>query len=177
MNDVFGFYINYGDNETLARIYLPDGDQPNSIPLNFSLDSESVMDLEPYEICTAGFWSDDYEVTVYKSEEEFSRVETNFAPKSMIPMGTFASGDEGQNAFIMFTGTVTDVLKNPEWTEGRPRMLIHIETYALEFDLIYYEDDDIKPGYLLHGRAWLYGHLERAAAPEDSDGETEAEKQ
>ena len=166
MFDVFGFYTKYGDNETLARIYLPDGDQPNSVPLNFSLDSESDMDLEPYQLCTASFWSDDYEVTVYKSEEEFNEAQPNFASKSMIPMGTFASGDEGQNAFIMFSGTVTEVLKNTEWTEGRPRMLLHIETYAMEFDLIYYEDDDIRPGCLLHGRAWLYGRLERITAPE-----------
>ena len=173
MFDVFGCYLKYDDNETLARIYLPDDDKPNSVPLNFSLDKESDMDLEPYELCTASFWSDDYEVTVYKSEEEFSKAETKFAPKSMIPMGTFAPEDEGQNAFIMFSGTVTEVLKNPEWQEGRPRMLIHIETYAMEFDLIYYEDDDIKPGYLLHGRAWLYGRLERVTAPEETAEETE----
>ena len=96
MFDVFGCYLKYDDNETLARIYLPDDDKPNSVPLNFSLDKDSDMDLEPYQLCTASFWSDDYEVTVYKSEEEFNKAQPKFASKSMIPMGTFAPRMKGR---------------------------------------------------------------------------------
>ena len=167
---LFGNYIDFDENETLARIYLPDDDAPASVPLNVSIDGDSDMDLQAYDFCTAYFWTNDYKVTVYKSEEDFEKANPRFSTKSMIPMGTFGPAEDNennqQNAMILFSGFVREVVKNPEPQEGSPRIMLRIESYAMSFDLYYFEDDEIKPGYILYGQAWLYAQLKRAEKEE-----------
>ena len=88
------------------------------------------------------------------------------APVSMIPIGTFPANPEQddfqQNAMILFTGFVREVERNPEPEDGAPFWKIRIETYGLVFDLYYFEDEPVEPGYLIHGRAWLYGRLHKS---------------
>ena len=68
------------------------------------------MDLETGDECVAELWSNEYEVSIYSSEEEYRAAGTSMAPISMIPMGTFPANpvqkDFRQNAMILFTGIV-----------------------------------------------------------------------
>ena len=92
------------------------------------------------------------------------------APISMIPMGTFSANPEQkdfrQNAMILFTGIVREAERNPEPEEDAPVWRLRIETYALSFDLYYFEDELVQPGYLVHGQVWLYGAVRRKTATE-----------
>ena len=154
----FGHYIDYDERETLARIYTED-----EVPLNVSLDAGSDMDLKAEEPCSAAFWSNDYEVSVYPSEEAYYQAAeqaAQMASIAMIPMGTFSP--EQQTAAILFSGIVREVERNPEPQEGMPLWRLRIETYAFHFDLYYYQDEPVAPGYVIHGQAWLYGKVTRA---------------
>ena len=63
---------------------------------------------------------------------------------------------------ILFSGFVREIERNPTPEEGAPILRARIETYGLTFDLYLFEDEDVDLGYLVHGRAWLYGKLHKA---------------
>ena len=161
---VFKRYIQYSEEETLAAVLA----SQDMVPVNISLDEGSDMNLETGDECVAELWSNDYEVSIYSNEEEYRAAGTNMAPISMIPMGTFPANpgqkDFRQNAMILFTGIVREAERNPEPEEDAPVWRLRIETYALSFDLYYFEDELIQPGYLVHGQVWLYGALRRKTA-------------
>ena len=156
---VFGGYMELNEEETLARVYMSD----DEVPVNISLDEESDMALETGVDCSVDLWSNEYEVSIYPSEEEYEKADTKMATISMIPMGTFPANNEWenfkQNAFVLFTGIVREVERNPEPEEGAPLWRLRIETYSFAFDLFYFEDEPFEPGFIVHGRVWLYGTL------------------
>ena len=163
---VFKSYIQYSEEETLAAVLA----SQDMVPVNISLDEGSDMNLETGDECVAELWSNEYEVSIYSSEEEYRAAGTNMAPISMIPMGTFPANpvqkDFRQNAMILFTGIVREAERNPEPEEDAPVWRLRIETYALSFDLYYFEDELVQPGYLVHGQVWLYGAVRRKTATE-----------
>ena len=166
---VFRGYMKYSEDETLAGLNV----SKDEVPVNISLDHGSDMDLAMGDACKAELWSNEYEVNLYPSEEEYLKAETHMAPISMIPIGTFPIIPDNpdqiiqQNAWILFTGIVREVERNPEPEDGMPIWRIKIDTYALSFDLFYYEDENVEPGFLVHGRAWLYGTLSRTGKAND----------
>ena len=157
----FSAYMDYDETESLARVMLEE-----EVPLNISLLQGSDMDLREGEPCEVSLWTNDYEISVYDSEEEYSREEPNFAPLSMIPVGTFLPGPEQndtcQSAAILFSGIVREAERNPDLQEGDPNWRLAVETYGMEFDLFSYEEEAPAPGCILHGHAWIYGRLKRA---------------
>jgi len=161
---VFKSYIQYSEEETLAAVLA----SLDMVPVNISLDEGSDMNLETGDECVAELWSNDYEVSIYSNEEEYRDAGTSMAPISMIPMGTFPANprqkDFRQNAMILFTGIVREAERNPEPEEDAPVWRLRIETYALSFDLYYFEDALVQPGYLVHGQVWLYGAVRRKTA-------------
>ena len=161
---IFGNYMDYSENETLARVYVSTDDV--RVPVNISLDEGSDVTLREGDLCDAVLWSNDYDVQTFASDEEYRKADTQMAPVSMIPMGTFPANpdqkDFQQNAMILFTGFVRAVERNPEPEDDAPIYRIRIETYGLTFDLYYFEDEPVEPGYLVHGRVWLYGELHRS---------------
>lgn len=164
---VFGCYMDYDEEETLARINLIE-DGGLEVPVNVSLDDESDMDIENGERCEAELWSNEYEVSFYPSEEAYYKADTSqMAAISMIPMGTFPASSEEekdykQNAMILFTGIVREVAVNPNRETDEPKYWLRIETFALTFDLYYYGTETVEPGFLVHGEVWLYGQINRA---------------
>ena len=171
MNEaVFGEYMAYSGEETLARIYLGD----EKIPVNISLEEGSDPDLESGMICSAEIWSNEYEIGVYSSEEEYEEEETGMATVSMIPMGTFPADEKQenftQNAFVLFTGIVREVEPNPAPKEDDPLWRLRIETYALTFDLFYYENEPVEIGSVVEGQVWLRGTLRGLKKHEQREG-------
>ena len=85
---------------------------------------------------------------------------------SICPLGTRQTNlneeDLKQNAFILFSGIIREAERNPAPKEGRPVWRLGIETYPFYFDLLYYKDEPVAPGNLVHGRAWLRGTMKRA---------------
>lgn len=162
---IFNSYLEYSEDEMLARVQVQTEDLP--VPVNISLDEGSDMNLEEGDSCEAALWSNEYEVKIFSSDDEYRRAGTQMAPVSMIPIGTFPTNpdqeDFQQNAMIYFTGFAREVERNPEPEEGAPVWRIRVETYGLTFDLFYFEDEPVAPGYLVHGRTWLYGALHRTA--------------
>ena len=160
---IFDSYIDYDENETLARVRVPA--EELEVPVNISLDKGSDMNLKTGDLCEAALWSNDYEVQIFASDDEYRKAGTQMAPVSMIPMGTFSPNpdqeDFQQNAMILFTGFVREAERNPEPEDGAPIWRIRIETYGLIFDLYYFKDEPVEPGYLVHGRAWLYGEVHK----------------
>ena len=159
---IFGCFMQFDEKETLARIYVTE----DEVPVNISVGNDSDTDLKNGEECAAFFWSDDYEVSVYPTEEEYERSDTHhMATISMIPAGTFPADpgreDFKQTALILFTGIVKEVDRNPAPKEGDPLWRLRIETYGLSFDLYRYEDEPVAPGYIVHGQVWLYGVLKK----------------
>ena len=158
---IFGGFMQFDENETLARIYVTE----DEIPVNISVGNDSDTDLKNGEECTAFFWSDDYEVSVFPSESDYEQLGTHMDTISMIPAGTFPADpgreDFKQNALILFTGIVKEVEGNPAPKEGDPLWRLRIETYGLSFDLYRYEDEPVAPGYIVHGQVWLYGVLKK----------------
>lgn len=161
---IFNSYLEYSEDETLARVETPV--EELLVPINISLDEGADMDLKEGDLCSAALWSNDYEVEIFSSEDEYRKSGTQMAPVSMIPIGTFSANPEQddfqQNAMILFTGFVREVERNPEPEDGAPFWKIRVETYGLVFDLYYFEDEPIEPGYLIHGRVWLYGRLHKS---------------
>ncbi len=157
----FSAYMDYDETETLARVMLEEG-----IPLNISILQGSDMDLREGEACEVSLWTNDYEISVYDSEEEYSREEPNFAALSMIPAGTFLPGpeenDSRQSAAILFSGIVREAERNPDPQEGAPNWRLAVETYGMGFDLFSYDEEAPASGSILHGHAWIYGTLKRA---------------
>ena len=157
----FSAYMDYDETETLARVMLEEG-----IPLNISILQGSDMDLREGEACEVSLWTNDYEISVYDSEEEYSREEPNFAALSMIPAGTFLPGpeekDSRQSAAILFSGIVREAERNPDPQEGAPNWRLAVETYGMDFDLFSYDEEAPAPGSILHGHAWIYSTLKRA---------------
>jgi len=164
---IFNSYLEYSEDEMLARVQVQTEDLP--VPVNISLDEGSDMNLEEGDSCEAALWSNEYEVKIFSSDDEYRKAGTQMAPVSMIPIGTFPANpdqeDFQQNAMIYFTGFAREVERNPNPEEGAPVWRIRVETYGLTFDLFYFEDEPVAPGYLVHGRAWLYGELHKT----DSD--------
>ena len=158
---IFGSYIEYDEQETLARVNTLE----DEVPLNISLKDGSDMDLKENESCSVHLWTNDYAIDIYSTEKEYNRQNIHMAPISMIPTGTFpANPDEKdfkQNASILFSGIVKEIERNPDPREGAPIWRLGIETYPFYFDLFYYEDEPVVKGNLVHGRAWLYGTLKR----------------
>lgn len=158
---IFSGYIEYDEQETLARVNTLE----DEVPLNISLKDGSDMDLMENESCSVHLWTNDYAIDIYSTEKEYDRQKTHMAPISMIPTGTFpANPDEKdfkQNASILFSGIVKEIERNPDPREGAPIWRLGIETYPFYFDLFYYEDEPVVKGNLVHGRAWLYGTLKR----------------
>ncbi len=157
----FSAYMDYDETETLARVMLEEG-----IPLNISILQGSDMDLREGEACEVSLWTNDYEISVYDSEEEYSREEPNFAALSMIPAGTFLpdpeENDSRQSAAILFSGIVREAERNPDPQEEDPNWRLAVETYGMDFDLFSYDEEAPAPGSILHGHAWIYGTLKRA---------------
>ena len=122
---IFGNYMDYSENETLARVYVSTDDV--RVPVNISLDEGSDVTLREGDLCDAVLWSNDYDVQIFASDEEYRKADTQMAPVSMIPMGTFPA--------------------NPD---------------QKDFQQYYFEDEPVEPGYLVHGRVWLYGELHRS---------------
>lgn len=85
---------------------------------------------------------------------------------SICPLGTRQTNlneeDLKQNAFILFSGIIREAERNPAPKEGSPVWRLEIETYPFYFDLLYYKDEPVAPGNLVHGRAWLRGTMKRA---------------
>ena len=159
---VFDAYMKYDEDETLARVIVGE----DEVPLNISLLDGSDRDLAQGEACGAFLWSTDYEMTAYPTEEEYyEKDDSHMASVSMIPMGTFPAEPEQedfqQNAFILFSGIVREAERNPQPEEGAPLWRLQVETYALTFDLFSFEEEQILPGAVVHGHAWLYGKLKR----------------
>ncbi len=65
---------------------------------------------------------------------------------------------------FLFSDIVREAERNPEPEEDAPVWRLRIETYALSFDLYYFEDELVQPGYLVQGQVWLYGMLRRKTA-------------
>ena len=161
MKVTFSAYMEYDETESLARVILEE-----EVPLNISLLPGSDRDLREGEACEVSLWTNDYEISVYDSEEEYSREEPHFAALSMIPVGTFLPGPEQkdfrQSAAILFSGIVREAEHNPDPQEGAPNWRLAVETYGMDFDLFSYDEEAPGPGSILHGHAWIYGRLKRA---------------
>lgn len=163
INVEFGEFIAFDETEMLARVYSSEA----FLPLNISLDDRSDQDLSTGDICKAKLWSDDYEVTIFPNEEEYRKANSDMDPISLIPRGTFPADPEQknfrQNALILFSGIVKDVERNPRPKLGDPVQRLLIETYTLNFNLFYFEDEFIEPGSIVHGQVWLYGELKKGS--------------
>ena len=139
------------------------------IPINVFIDNyENFRDaLEgPCQMDIYGMGSD---IEVFASEEEYYASKYSaFSAVSMIPIGSFVPYGENEEAridspHILFSGRVLDVDRNPEPKDGEPDYLVYVET--LEFDFYLYcgycgHIDNIEPGNIIYGVAWLFGDLD-----------------
>lgn len=157
-------YINCIETKRLARVKTPEYD----IPVNVSLEESSDPDLCEGQHCTVQLWSNEYSISIYSSVEEYRKDGTGWAPISLVPSGTFPADlkrkDFKQNATIVFTGIVREAERTPLTEEDAPTWRLRIETLGFMFDLYYYGDKILEPGFVVDGVVWLYGTLKRADA-------------
>ena len=78
--------------------------------------------------------------------------------RGLIPIGTFPDPDTGEETpDILFTGVVTHLETDPDAPEDEPDCSAEVETADFTFRLLFRTEDEIKPGNVLYGFAWLFG--------------------
>ena len=159
----FDGYTDYEEGK-LARVETMESE----IPVNIHAEDDSDFEMESGEICTVDIYAVGNQISVYPSEEAYGKSDNYMAAISMIPMGTFPANPEDKNfkqsAHILYTGKVLSVEKySQQKDKNEPDYLLSIQTYEMEFQLYTYYDGLIENGYIIHGIAWLFGNILRAA--------------
>lgn len=157
----FHRFMDYDDGREkgkLARLSTVD----NEIPVNIYAEPDSNFELSDGELCDLEIYGVGSEFDVYPDEDAFSEAGTNFAPVSMIPMGTFPLDDDDdlmENPRIIFTGKVIYVENYPDADISRPNYCVVVETLEMNVILACRYDQQINTGNIIYGVAWLYGTI------------------
>lgn len=153
---VFNFYIECEDGK-IANINTGD------LSLNVFIDNYDEIEVSEqgkYAMCIEGV-SD--KISVWKNSEEYSASDPKMAETAMIPIGTFPpepGRDFKPSPYILFSGKVIEVDKDPDSEDSEPNYCMTVETYGISFNLFVRYDGVIEKGYIIHGVAWLYGNIE-----------------
>lgn len=157
---MFQYYMDYEDGK-MAR-FNTTGEL--EIPVNIFIDNVAdYLDAKegPCSIEVNGMGSS---IQIFESEEAYYASDMKLDVISMIPMGTFPADpnnkDFEESPRIIFSGKALRVEWDPEAEDGNPNYRVLIETLEMQFYLYLRSDQQIKPGYVLHGVAWLFGDLE-----------------
>ena len=150
MKLIFRYYMDYRDSK-IARMETESG-----IPLNIFADDGSDRTLSDGTECDLQVFGMGNGIRVFSSEEEYSAEETQFAPISMIPSGTFPSENGEESPHIIFSGKAANVEYDPNADQNQPNYCITIDTYDLSFCLFVKYEGQIEKGNIVSGEAWLY---------------------
>lgn len=156
----FDYFFDYQDGK-MARLNTT-GDI--KIPFNMYIDNaEELCNISEgsYLADINGIIED---FTIFKSKLEYENSEEKMAVISMIPVGSFSvdslnNADFKESPYILFSGEILKVFKNPKPTDNEYSHCIIIKT--LEMTLTAYLDykDTIKKSNIIHATAYLYGTL------------------
>lgn len=155
----FCYFMDYEDGK-MARVETT-GEY--EIPVNIFIDNADEFGELAACPCSINICGVGSGLDLYATEEEFRSAGTAMEPISMIPMGTFSptnSEDFEESPHILFVGKVLGVDWNPMAGPNEPNCCMRIQTLEMEFDMYTRCSAVVKPGYIVHGVAWLYGDLE-----------------
>lgn len=139
----------------------------DEIPLNIFIDNADDFDADAGKMpCEIRIYGDGQDITVFGSAEEYRKdSENKMAVISMIPVGTFPAGDNGNefimSPYILFTGKVLyfecDTYAEPD----EPNYVATVETLDFVFSLYFRYNETLAVGNVVQGVAWLYGDIEQ----------------
>ena len=163
---IFHSYVPYDDKNDhgfLAAMETTDG-----IPVNVFAEPGSSNDLQDGDTCEVLVYGVCSDLTVYTSEEQYRAADTPLDVIAMIPAGTFSPDPENtdfkQSPWIIYSGKIIQAQKLEAEDERRPNYFIVVETLGMTIGAYTHFNDEIEPGYVVHGTAWLYGVIEAKAA-------------
>lgn len=154
-NMTFYYFIDY-ENGKIARMETI-GDY--EIPLNVLIENEHNlinMSQGQYKLILYAI-SDN--LKFYSSTEAFNASSCNVACNSVFPIGVFSENPNNQNVkespHILFAGKVMCVEKDA----GNSECCIYVKTGYFGFYLYASFEDDIRAGYIVYGKAYLYADI------------------
>ncbi|MBQ5310733.1 MAG: hypothetical protein ILP19_01660 [Oscillospiraceae bacterium] len=168
---IFHSFTDYDEGREkgkLARLSTADSE----IPVNIYAEPDSDFGLCDGDMCNIEIYGVASDLDVYTDEDAYLKAETNLAPVSMIPMGTFPLDDDddfAENPRIIFTGKVIYVENYPDADVSEPNYCVVVETLEMNVILICRYDQEINKDNIVYGVAWLYGTISSVAENEGED--------
>jgi hypothetical protein len=158
---IFNTFLEYEEG-TIAQVGTT-GDF--EVPMNIFCEAGTDFDLKEGERCEAEVMGAGSGIEIFEDAEAYEKTGTMFGLPSLIPSGTFPAegGAESfqQSPTIIFTGTVLDVVKNPDPGEDDPNYCLEVETLEMTMSLYVRYDGEIKKGNVVNGEAWIFGDIKR----------------
>ncbi len=135
-----------------------------NIPVNVFADPGTDFFLHAGQICSFSLYGvgNRRTVEVYQNREQYYGAGHRLLVPGMIPVGTFSPTDDEdfeQSPRILLTGTVTAVEKREKG--NGPDYCLEVETLDMTVYVLLGYEGEIKPGYILHCVAWLFGDIVR----------------
>lgn len=145
----------------LARVSL---ETAGGVPVNIEIDNANEAEVAVGQTCrveVCGFGSTP---EVYASEADYYRSKHSMDVDSLIPTGTFPSScrsEKEESAEILFSGRAQFVETEPEAGPDEPNCCIIVNVLGMVFLFYTRTDENIAPGSIVHGTAYLYGELKQ----------------
>ena len=133
-----------------------------NVPVNVFADPGTDFFLHAGQFCSFPLYGvgNRSTVEVYRNREQYYGAGHRLLVPGMIPVGTFSpTEDENfeQSPHILLTGTVTDTEKRGK--ENGPDYCLEVETLDMTVYVLLDYEGEIKPGFILHCAAWLFGDI------------------
>ncbi len=157
----FKAFLDYEDGR-LARVETT-GDF--EVPMNISCEENTDLSLAEGDLCEAEVMGAGSNIVLYRDEEAFEKANPLFAMPSVIPAGVFPPDNNTdsfqQEPVILFSGTVRNVIKNPDPQPDEPNYFLEVETLEMDLSLYILYDGDIEKGSIISGEAWIFGDIKK----------------
>ena len=134
-----------------------------NVPVNVFADPGTDFFLHAGQFCSFPLYGvgNRRTVEVYQSPEQYYGAGHRLLIPGMIPIGTFSPEEDDrsfeQSPHVLLTGTVAAVEKRENGTG--PDYRLEVETLDMTVYVLLDHEGEIKPGYILHCVAWLFGDI------------------
>ncbi len=157
---VFRRWIESGDGH-LARFSL---ETAGGVPVNIEIDNANEAGITAGQTCRVEVYGFGCAPEVYASEADYNRSRHSMDADSLIPTGTFPAtsrSGKAESSEILFSGKAQIVETELEAGPDEPNCCITVKALGMVFLLYTRSNENIAPGSIVHGTAFLYGELKQ----------------
>ena len=143
----------------LARFSL---EAVGGVPVNIEIDNANGAGITAGQTCRVEVYGFGSAPEVYASETDYYSSKHSMYVDSLIPTGTFPSTSRSgkeESAEILFSGKAQIVETKSGAGPNEPNCCVVMKVLGMVFLLYTRSDENIAPGSIIHGTAYLYGEL------------------